>query len=164
MGRLIKDVAREDAEAILDEYWDGTFPVDPVNIATQMGIGVWEADLPAEVSGQLVRDGVATMGKIYLNRSESVTRRTFTCAHEIGHWVDRQHHDDKEYAFVDYRDASQKPDEAEEWYADHFAANLLMPADEFNELCGLNFSVSELAYYFAVSPAAVRVRLRSLGR
>lgn len=163
MARLIKDVAHEDAQKILDDFWDGEYPVDPVRIAHRMGIGVWEADLDEDVSGWLVRDDESRLGKICLNRNEMEVRRRFTCAHEIGHWVDRKFHQDDEYSFVDYRDASKKPDDATEWYADHFAANLLMPTDEFTELYDIDFTNRELADYFAVSPAAVRVRLRSLG-
>ena len=164
MALLIKDVAHRDAQDILDDYWDGQYPVDPISIADHMGITVWEADLPEDVSGQLVRTDASRMGEIYLNKNELEVRRRFTCAHEIGHWVDRQTHNDTDYSFTDYRDASRKPDEAVEWYADHFAANLLMPTDEVNDLLDLGFTAGELSHYFDVSPAAVRVRLRSLGR
>jgi len=162
-GRLIKDVAHEDAQKILDDYWDGLYPVDPVAIANNIGIQVWDADLPIDISGQLVKDGPLTLGQIHLNRHEMDVRRRFTCAHEIGHWMDRQHHEDQEYSFVDYRDASKKPDNAVEWYADHFAANLLMPTDEFTRLRSRGSSIIQLAEFFFVSTAAVRVRLRSLG-
>ncbi|MDR2930624.1 MAG: ImmA/IrrE family metallo-endopeptidase [Propionibacteriaceae bacterium] len=162
MTRLIKDVAREDAVRILDQYWDGRYPVDPVRIAQGIGIRVWTADLPVDVSGQLIKSETDAVGNIYLNQTETAVRQHFTCAHEIGHWVDRKNHHDLKYSFVDYRDASKAPAVATEWYADHFAGNLLMPTEDFTRFHKMGFSVPDLAFYFGVSPASVKVRLRSL--
>jgi len=56
MARLIKDVAREDAAMVLRRYWNGLFPVDPIVIAKQLNVRVFEATMPEGVSGQIVRE------------------------------------------------------------------------------------------------------------
>ncbi len=81
-------VAREAAlaaESILDEYWDGTIPVDPARIAHAMGIRVVDAYLDPDVAGAIQKDKGKQVS-IYLNYNDAATRKRFTCAHEIGHF------------------------------------------------------------------------------
>lgn len=125
---LVKDLARAAADQILDEHWDGTLPVNPVAIAHQLGIRVWNAVLPEDESGRIVKEA-DTPADIYLNRDEPALRKTFTVAHELGHYVERKAQADDEYSFVDLRGG--RPMDAHEWYAEHFAANLLMPVADF---------------------------------
>lgn len=158
MAQLIKDAARDDAAKVLTENWTGnSFPVDPVAIANTMGLKVFTAELPQNQSGMIVKEN--NIAEIYLNRYQPRTRRSFTCAHEIGHYVDRQQRNDNKYSFVDYRMGEQN---VFEWYADHFAENLLMPEGEFKKQLGAGRDVSRLSEYFGVSPAAVSTRLRHL--
>lgn len=161
MAKLIKEQAREDAERVLRDYWDDGFPIDPVEIAQSLGVKVWTAEFPHDVAGQLVqREGKPA--EIYLNGTDGDTRQTFTCAHEVGHYWERSQHDDAEYSFTDHR-GEAPPSDAHEWYADHFAANLLMPEDEFRSKKAAGASVAKLASHFAVSRQAVMTRIRSLG-
>jgi hypothetical protein len=157
---LVKDVARRAADDVLNEYWDGRLPVDPVRIAETLGMSVWSADLPDNESGRIVKQH-GQPAQIYLNRNEPDGRQNFTCAHELGHWFERKAQSDEEYSFVDRRD--DRPKDAHEWYAEHFAANLLMPAKEFIQACDEGSGVRDLMQRFAVSPAAVRSRMRNLG-
>ena len=159
--KLVKDQAREDAEQVLLGYWDDGYPVDPVEIAQGLGIKVWTARLPSDVAGELVQEA-GKPAEIYLNENDSDVRQTFTCAHEVGHYWERSQRNDKEYSFVDRR-GEAPPSDPHEWYADHFAANLLMPEDEFRRKVEAGYTPAKLASHFAVSRQAVATRMRSLG-
>jgi Zn-dependent peptidase ImmA (M78 family) len=156
---LVKDVARQKAETVLDEYWDESIPVDPTKIAFSLSMKVFVADLPEDQSGLIVKEA-GRPAEIYLNSNEPPARQNFTCAHELGHWFERDAQSDDEYSFVDKRGQTRN---AHEWYAEHFAANLLMPARSFIQSWDDGMTVRDLAGYFAVSQAAVRSRLRNLG-
>jgi Zn-dependent peptidase ImmA (M78 family) len=157
---LIKDVARKAAEQVLAEHWDGTLPVDPARIALNLGMGVFTADLDEDLSGLIIKESATAPAQIYLNRDEPPARQNFTCAHELGHWFDRDEHRDDRYSFVDRRDST--PNDSHEWFAEHFAGNLLMPAKPFIAAFDNGLTDSELARRFAVSPAAIRTRIRGL--
>ena len=157
---LIKDLAQIDAENVRREYWDGIFPVDPIVIARRMGVIPYLSCL-GDTSGLIVRPA-NEQAKIYVNRFESKARQRFTYAHEIGHYVERTRNRDDAYTFRDRR--AGKSDTPHEWYADHFAANLLMPQAVFEELVEVyGATCDELVGYFGVSISAVRTRARSLG-
>jgi hypothetical protein len=157
---LIKDLAQIDAENVRREYWDGIFPVDPIVIVRRMGVTPYLSCL-GDTSGLIVRPA-NEQAKIYVNRFESKARQRFTYAHEIGHYVERTRNRDDAYTFRDRR--AGKSDTPHEWYADHFAANLLMPQAVFEELVEVyGATCDELVGYFGVSISAVRTRARSLG-
>ncbi|CAN02292.1 ImmA/IrrE family metallo-endopeptidase [Clavibacter michiganensis] len=157
---LVKDIAREAAETVLREHWDGKYPVDPVRIANSLGMKVYLANLAENESGLIVKLP-GQSAEIHINRTEPDARQSFTCAHELGHWIERGQQQDNEYSFVDRRDSRAM--DAHEWYAEHFAANLLMPARDFIEVYDEGYTDSTLAKYFGVSPAAARSRMRNLG-
>lgn len=156
----VKVDATSEAERILKEHWGESIPVDPARIAHKMDIEVVEAYLDPDVAGAIEkRPGKAV--KIFLNTENHPNRQRFTCAHEIGHYVQR---DDEEFEFVDYRDmtASLGIDE-DERYANAFAAALLMPEKEVRRLHGLGMSPRDMASTFGVSEAALVNRLKNLG-
>jgi Zn-dependent peptidase ImmA (M78 family) len=159
MAQLIKDVARDNAADVLADHWDGQFPVDPFSIADKMGITVWDASLDHHISGVLLKhDDQAA--QIYINRDEPAARQRFTCAHELGHFVDRRRHEDDSYSFEDHRD--DEPNTPIEFYADWFAANLLMPRVQFREKLDAGYADSDLMGYFGVSRAAVQARKKNI--
>lgn len=157
------------ANEILEAVWrrsgdDLAIPVDPIHIARQLGIEVYTANLDEEVSGMLVkRPGVDP--KIYLQSSDSRNRRRFTCAHELGHYVSRSANaDDEEWEYVEHRAllASQGTN-ADEIFANKFAANLLMPQRAVKKLKDRFGSPAALAFEFGVSADAMNFRLVNLG-
>jgi len=157
---LIKDLAQIDAENVRREHWDDTFPVDPIVIARRMGVTPYLSRL-GDTSGLIVRPA-NEQAKIYINQFESKARQRFTCAHEIGHYVERTRNRDDAYTFRDRR--AGKADTPHEWYADHFAANLLMPQAAFEELMEVHGATrGDLVDYFGVSISAVSTRARLLG-
>ena len=158
---LIKDLAQIDAENVRREYWDGIFPVDPIVIAQRMGVDTYMADNLGDTSGVIMRPP-GEEAAIYINQFESKARQRFTCAHEIGHYVERARNRDDAYTFRDRR--AGRADTPHEWYADFFAANLLMPQAVFEELVEVyGATCDELVDYFGVSISTVNERARSLG-
>lgn len=157
---LMKDAARRDAEWLLREHWDGTFPVDPVAIAEELGIEVIFGTLREGTSGAIIAEGEDV--QILISEDDPMGRQTFTCAHELGHYQERRRARDPEYSFEDTR----RPGEYDlhEFYADEFAGNLLMPERRFLDVYAHNIDERTLAAYFAVSPTAVRKRIARLSR
>lgn len=150
------------AQSILDEVWgDRGFPVDPVWIARQLGLDVIETALPPDVSGAIVKEkGYAPV--ILLEATDAKTRKRFSCAHELGHYINRGDVGD-EFEYVDYRDGnSSTGSDPEERLANAFAANLLMPEEEVHRLVAQGQRSVIMAYRFGVSDEALRVRLKSL--
>ena len=165
---FIKAAAREDAEQALASYWDGQFPVDPFDIAEQMGIHAQSVPLKPNLSGAIIADesGIS----IFVQEADNFGRQTFTCAHELGHFHERKRKNDLEYSFTEER---VPPEELErtrrgefdpkEFYADEFAANLLMPEEEFRKTFKKYGSDHVAAAKFGVNPAAIRLRRKRLG-
>ncbi|MBN6778883.1 ImmA/IrrE family metallo-endopeptidase [Pseudoclavibacter alba] len=156
---LIKELARDAAESALTDYWDGEFPVDPTKIAWKLGIAVLQGELEDGQSGMIIKPGDKDKPVIVLNTLESAQRRNFTCAHELGHYFERLRNGDNEYSFVESRTAAM---DAHEWYANWFAAHLLMPEPEFRRAYDAGHTDTQLAARFGVSTAAVRTRKRNL--
>ncbi|OZD79255.1 ImmA/IrrE family metallo-endopeptidase [Rhodococcus sp. 05-339-2] len=160
---LIKDAARLHAMEALDTYWRGKpFPVDPFAIAESMGIRASARFLEEGTSGMVIAQ-LRTQPEIYVEASDTLPRQRFTCAHELGHFVERTKSTKnlKEgFAFIDKR--TSKTD-AHEFYANEFAANLLMPEAEVRRMESRGSTLIRMAGHFAVSVPAMEVRLRRLG-
>jgi len=158
---LVKDEAQIAAKQILETKWNGTFPVDPVKIAGSLGIDVKTATFrDAGTSGAIIANSPQDV-TIYVAASESLPRQTFTCAHEIGHFIERGTAKDPEYSFVENRTTSY---DLHEFFADEFAGNLLMPEKQFVALWKSEASLSTIANFFAVSYGATEHRLKRLRR
>jgi Zn-dependent peptidase ImmA (M78 family) len=156
-----------EAQQILDSAWrvsDGTLPlpVDPIVISRKLGINVFEADMKPNLSGRIVKES-GEDPRIIINKADSLTRKRFTCAHELGHYLQRLASDDT-FSYEDERGplaaTGMNPEEV---FANQFAAALLMPATEVTERSGDGMGVGELAITFAVSAEAMSFRLRNLG-
>ena len=162
----IKERARREAEELAAVYWpEGKFPVDPVRIASRMGATVRIGELHEDVSGAVYR-AVKEDPVILINRKDSKARQRFTCAHELGHVVERSG-DSEEFHTVDYR--RQEPGTLAEVFANEFAACLLMPEaavrSVFEDLDDMTDSrrLFSMAQEFGVSTQAMNVRLSKLG-
>ncbi len=155
--------ARSDASMLLKSVWgDRSIPVDPIFIARQLGIDVYEATLPDAVSGAIIKD----KGKdpvIVLSKTDSDKRKRFSCAHEIGHYVWRTSNGEETYEYVDLRSGSAHAgDKEEEIYANRFAASLLMPAEEVERMHKKGIPSFIMAQKFGVSDDAMAFRLKNL--
>lgn len=95
---------------------------------------------------------------IFLSPETSAVRDNFTIAHELGHLL--LHTDfEAEGAITFNRFGSNRAETEANW----FAANLLMPKDDFKTVAKkLGNDPFALAGYFGVSVAAAKVRLTAL--
>jgi Zn-dependent peptidase ImmA (M78 family) len=162
MASKIKTEAAAEAAQLLEVAWpQGIIPVDPVTIARGAGIRVLEAQLQEDTLGALLK----TPGEdptIVINETDAETRKRFTCAHELGHWVRRSN--DDEYSTVDLRsDLSRTGQDEEEIFANEFAASLLMPEKEFRVQHALGRNAVLLGIAFKVSAEAAEIRKKNLG-
>ncbi|APQ99921.1 ImmA/IrrE family metallo-endopeptidase [Clostridium botulinum] len=145
--------------------------VDPIDIANELNINVYEVDnLNAgeeSVSGAIRKENNKI--DIFINGADSNERKRFTIAHELGHYF--LGHLDKNDKLVDlHRDYKHNPNIYEK-EADEFAGCFLMDSDEVKDrfkkakLIGLTdeSAIALLARIFSVSRAAMYVRIRNLG-
>lgn len=158
-----------DARQILSTVWapekegaDIPLPVDPFLIAQRLGIKAFSAGLDDGVSGMLIKRR-GEDPEIYVHASDSSNRQRFTCAHELGHYVKRSAAGDPEWEYVEHRDLlTSQGSNAEEIYANRFAASLLMPREAVTQLHS-ELGAAALAYEFGVSADAMHYRLTNLG-
>ena len=135
-------------------------PVLVVKIARALGLRVFKSTLPENVSGMLKMDPNATAGySIYVNQSHPDTRRRFTIAHEIGHFI--LHKNLLRDGIVE--DALLRAEglsNTTETEANSFAADILMPWNLIRQLQdnGIN-TIEGLAAELRVSTDAMSVRL-----
>ncbi|MBW8782955.1 MAG: ImmA/IrrE family metallo-endopeptidase [Verrucomicrobia bacterium] len=95
---------------------------------------------------------------INLSPLASGTRRRFTTAHELGHYILHTHMG-KLHPVRITREGSNRL----EWEANWFAAGFLMPTAEFKRLVKEGRNDAELAFHFDVSMSAVEIRRTVLG-
>ena len=159
MAPLVIDAARDAAKTVATEHWPpDMFPVDVESIAHAMGIRVDYTFLKDGVSG-MIQSRPPAVPTIYVDTTEHPTRQRFTIAHELGHYVERMNQGQTNFAFIDERGTKY---DLHEFYADEFAGNLLMPADEIAQLQRRDQSNIAMAAHFGVSPAAMITRLKRL--
>lgn len=157
----IRAKAREDAGVVLQRLWPaGVLPIDPIFVARGLGLSVFRAQLGDDAWGMLV--GASGGASIYLDQDQPMTRYRFSCAHEIGHFIDRGSDMEAENAFVDRRSDDSKG-RADEIYANEFAGSLLMPEQELLRAILAGETDFDLAARFDVSLEAVRYRRRLMG-
>lgn len=166
----VKDIEKR-AKEILDEYSFNEIPVDPVKIASKLGIPVKEVQfkdiLSDTISGGIKKE--VNYIQIYVNKFDHINRKRFTIAHELGHYF--LGHLENKGEYVDLHRDIQGGRTEEEKEAHAFAAAILMDKDTVNAgykiLRKAGFSneaiVIELAELFIVSPSAMKIRLKSLG-
>lgn len=137
-------------------------PVDSYYIARRLGLKVYFAALQEDVSGMLAkRPGQDP--EVYVNAKDSTNRQRFSCAHEIGHYLKRvTGRKDDAWGYIDRRGPSaSRGTNADEIYANQFAAELLMPEERVRDL-HQTLSPAAMAVRFEVSLGAMKFRLENL--
>ena len=181
------------AEKLLGAYWDGKFPVDPNSIAVKMGMEVYFAPIPGGLAGAILKTRKEEAPKtdedeapkIFVDNNATISRKHFTIAHEIGHYIERfrdsESPDQKIPGHFGFRDKSMTSDEKilgsirstdsrtpdqsqRELFADYFACCLLIPEDKVLEFINKGANIKDVATYFGVSAATMRNRLNDLGK
>jgi Zn-dependent peptidase ImmA (M78 family) len=149
-------------------------PVQVDEIAKALGIQVQYEQAKDELSGFLLRDFSRHRAIIGVNESHVPTRRRFTIAHELGHFLlheKEELHVDRLFQIKRRDGKSTTGENEEEKEANLFAAELLMPAqfiqEELAEIELLDLEndsvISSLADKYNVSRQAMTFRLSYLG-
>ena len=140
-------------------------PIDVKAIAEALGVKVWEARLPEDISGKLIPDPVNGGGagySILVNGAEGFTRKRFTIAHELAHFI--LHRRQIESGIIDnvlYRSGLSTLQESQ---ANRLAADILMPRHLVAKIFAknTNHDIEVISNFFMVSPAAMKIRLGQL--
>ncbi len=112
----------------------------------------------SELAGAIDREN----NTIYVARDDPYTRKAFTVAHELGHFI--LHKNKSRELFYRRQVISlDQEDSSDEKEANFFAASLLMPLDLIKKYFSLTKNLKELSTVFGVSPSAVHWRLKNLG-
>ena len=140
-------------------------PVDVFSLPAKLGVRLREAFLADDISGMLERDQDTFL--ITLSANDSVTRKRFTLAHELGHYMLHRNlvgdgvDDDRAYRSTQagkYHNTLIGPHE--ETQANKFAASLLMPDALINaEWAKAQGDVGHMAKLFGVSKHAMSIRV-----
>lgn len=155
-----RKAAREAASDVLDRVWHPqTLPVDPVRIARALGAQVFDAQLGNDTWGMII--GSESGADIYLDRDQPHVRYRFSCAHELGHFVDRSASLEPGTGYVDKR-STENVGSLDEVYANEFAASILMPENHFRNMVDQGVDAFGLAQAFGVSLQAARLRAMHL--
>lgn len=157
-------------QVILSEGAD-VFPRNIVAICNRLGISVQETKkFPDNVSGVIFKENGNYV--ILVNELHSIGRKSFTIAHELGHYFLHRELLDSDNELVSYIKSNDKPCPAlmrgmdynqREKEANAFAAEILMPEKEFKEKCMSANSIEEVSRYFGVSVQAASIRANNLG-
>lgn len=143
-----------------------SFPEDNlVDLAKALGIEVFESKFVKHdnIDGFLqYPKKPADKPKIFLNKDRPPTRKKFTLAHELGHYV--LHNDANVKYRVDMVDYSKDDDSTrEETEANYFAASLLVPEEKLRSILALSKGSIEIAAeYFGVSKPVIENRIKWL--
>ena len=170
-------LTRQVQKELADTY-KNNFPRNIVEYCLTKNIAVKETDsFPNNISGLIYRENNAYT--ILINSNQSIGRKAFTIAHELGHYFLHKgylEHTDEivsvaKGSYFDYPsiprvngidtdDAQYKKMEQE---ANEFAAEILMPKEEFLKQCEVLDSIDDVAKYFGVSISAATIRADRLG-
>ena len=143
------------ADRLLAAYWrPGALPVDPYAIADALSVEVREGELALNLSSALIKepDGEPF---ILLSKKDSKAWKRFSCAYEIGAYM--QHKEEKSFHLSFDR---RKP--AEDAFACGLATNLLMPKEDLYDIYSGTKILWDLARRFGVSPRTMKTRLEEL--
>lgn len=138
------------------------------NIIKDEKIKITEKEFGEDLSGMLLRDGDSW--RIIVNKGDSIKRKIFTIAHELGHYF---LHRDQRDEFIDgmytqsFTRSEAEKYKDQEVEANEFAGQLIMPKQiierEFAGLSKIDISnVNNLSAKLGVSNFAMTTRLRNL--
>lgn len=151
------------AEDLLEQFRIDDAPIPVESIAKQLGFAVLIADFDdAKISGFVRLDPKM---EIILSRSDAPTRRAFTLAHEIGHYILHrdQLENDSSMAILYRKPIGGEKDPIEK-EANAFAATLLVPEFLLRKYHNYDLSESQMASIFGVSTEVMHYRLIQTGR
>lgn len=127
-------------QAIYAQKPDMPIPVPIEELAVANDIqGVERLDNAPEFVGMLVTDETKSYGRICLGGDMRTTRQRFTIAHEFGHFL-LPHHTQMKYRCstndINQGERGVTPEAEREWEANRFAAELMLPKQQFVKRLG----------------------------
>ena len=140
---------------------------DILGIAERLGITVHIVDLSntqsKRIKGFLDYGDEGMNAKMFIETSLSKQERTFTIAHEIGHFILHKPKIGGRFRVEDFDYKREDTEASEEPEANYFAASILVPKEEFLSLVkkvGDSFeSLGLIADYFGVSRSVIQNRV-----
>ena len=168
------NMIKDNFNAIKEKYIH-SIPVNVIGLANELGVEVYSMDIKDnDLSGFISKDENGYF--ICVNENHPATRQQFTIAHEIGHLVLHQNLvDNDELLPTTYKlgvgiktglarsnsfmSSEYRKTETE---ANKFAAELLMPTEEFIKAANECDDLNELANRFNVSVGAASIRANTL--
>lgn len=144
-------------QLLSDTGLDGIFPVPAERLALMLGYHCYyfaPSDNTRHISGAVDHD----KKQILINENDPLPRQFFTLAHEIGHIILHKNKGNK----VDFRTSLLQATDPVDKEADIFAAELLMPAEEFKKIWKKYKNTNLAAAYFGVSKQAANHRIDDL--
>jgi Zn-dependent peptidase ImmA (M78 family) len=163
--QALEDLAR----TTLVEHGLLSVPVDPVVLASRLGVAVYNAKFSEDnLAALLSRRGDNVT--ILINESDPPYRKRFSIGHELGHHLlhlqgdgEVVDHTPDMFRVADPTLEQREPGWRQEVEANQFAAALLMPGDLVRNEWENNPSLPFLARMFNVSEEAMAIRLGVLG-
>lgn len=141
-------------------------------VVKKLSINYFDADFNEDenISGMIKKNDHTNEYEIFINRRHPRSRKRFTLAHEIGHFISYKFDSyskeelEKEESLADYaisyrKDGHFSKAEAE---ANLIAATLLMPEDKIKKILNEGLTIEQMAEKFYVSPSSMTIRLQYL--
>ena len=151
-----------DPMEIIEKNWTET-PVPIYDIIQEIGLKLVLVSLDDNISGWIERKN-GHKYEIVVNSSHSETRRRFTAAHELAHYIYHRDllgdgvSDSKAYRSLESKLNNKRITIAHERQANSVAANILMPSHALANISETE-NIALLAQKFIVSEQAMRIRL-----
>lgn len=157
---------KQQTQEVISKYKNFSKRVPIVQIASDLGIDVYETkELEDTQSGSITKmdDGSFV---IYVNANHPTTRKRFTIAHEVAHFLEHQDYFNENNEHISsYKQPIASLDRAEynsnekmEKEANNIAAEILMPEAPFKRVWDESDKISEVADRFVVSQSAAAIR------
>ncbi len=155
-------LAEKKAKEIIAKYGITVPFVDVASIAMEEGLKLVEFDPANNEQLNAIAGFLNPETKtIYINKNDPANRKTYTIAHELGHYILK--HKANEFGVLPRFQSYHSEKQGIEKEADAFAANLLVPKDLLKSIMRKyslsNNDVGILAKMFAVSEEMMRYRL-----
>lgn len=162
----------EITKKIISDLKTKEFPVPIVKIMRELDFFVGMQELEDSLSGYIVidkslKDKFRKEKLVCVNSKDTLGHQRFTIAHELAHYIFDFDPQNDEVFYSAY--VTNQIDNKIEQRANKFAANLLMPEDEFEKIYKKikkendGNTIEKLVNYFEVSKKAVELRILELG-
>ncbi len=152
----------------IKEKYKNSAPVPIINIANELGLKIYETNsLSDNQSGMIKKENGDFV--IYVNATHLPTRKRFTIAHEIAHFLvhrdkigDEYITSSKQPLLRSSEENSKNESKQIEIEANKIAADILMPKEKFIKVWRESKIVEDVAEKFKVSSSAAAIRANYL--